>query len=159
MTTLNWMREDALLLHEQKRQQGCLALLLCMVDALAARRRPGRCNNKKRYYEYLSACLTHLGYNASYRVEELNRCVDLAEIIYTYFRCSLVHEGDPRKDDGLEVRLKYNQNPKSVFGAGILIDRNSRTIEIQAAWLTKLLFAITEVDLAKQKGSGSTESK
>lgn len=147
MTTLDWMREDALLLRSLKRQQGCLALLLCMVDALAANRRPGNCDNKKRYCEYLAECLTHLGCNASYRVEKLNRCVDLAEIIYKYFRCSLVHEGDSRNDDGLEVQLKYTSNPKSVFGAGILIDRNSQTIEVQVEWLTDLLLAVGKVNL------------
>lgn len=77
-----------------------------MVDALAAKRQPSKRNNKERYCEYLSACLTHLGCNASYRVEKLDRCVDLAEIIYIYFRCCLVHEGDSRDDEGLEVQLK-----------------------------------------------------
>lgn len=147
VTAFDWMREDALLLREHKRQQGCLALLLCMVDALAAHWRPGKHDNKKRYCEYLSECLTLLGRNAAYRVEKLDRCVDLAEIIYTYFRCSLVHEGDSRDDEGLEVQLKYTSNQKSIFGAGILIDRNSQTIEVQAEWLTKLLLAVSEVNL------------
>lgn len=144
VNTLDWMREDALFLRDQKRLKGCLALLLCMVDALAAKQRPGRCDNKERYCEYLRARLTLLGSNPSYRVEKLNRCVDLAEIIYVYFRCYLVHEGDSLDDEGLDVQLRYTANPKSVFGADILFDDNSQTIEVQARWLADLLLEIIE---------------
>ncbi len=143
--TTKWMRDDALFLRENRRLQGCLALLLCLVDAQAARCLPGNSNNRSRYCSYLKKRLADLGHDTSYRIEEKDRLVHLSEIVYEYFRCFLIHEGDPRDNAEYEVQLKYEPNPKSVFGAGILVDRPSEKFVVQAEWLIDLLVAITEV--------------
>ena len=145
--SLAWMREDALFLHEHGRPQGCLALLLCLVDALAAKRYPGKDNNKSRYCKYLKERLVDLGHDVSYRIEEKKRLVHLSEIIYTYFRCFLVHEGDTLESAEYEVQLKYQPNPRSVFGAGILVDRPKEQFVVQADWLIDLLLSVSEVSL------------
>ncbi len=144
---LSWMHEDALFLREHGRRQGCLALLLCLVDALAAKRYPGKGNNKSRYCRYLKECLVDLGHDESFRIEEKKRLVHLSEIIYTYFRCFLVHEGDTLERAEYEVQLKYQPNPRSAFGAGILIDRQKEQFVVQADWLIDLLLSVSEVGL------------
>lgn len=144
--TLQWMQDDALFLRENGRPQGCLALLLCLVDAQAAKCLPGNSGNHSRYCSYLKKRLVDLGHDTSYRIEEKDRLVHLSEIVYEYFRCFLVHEGDPRDNTGYEVQLKYEPNPKSVFGAGILVDLPGEQFVVQAEWLIDLLVAVTEVN-------------
>lgn len=145
--SLTWMREDALFLREHGRAQGCLALLLCLVDALAAKCYPGTGDNKVRYCKYLKDRLVDLGHDESYRIEEKDRLVHLSEIVYKYFRCSLVHEGDTRESTEYEVQLKYQPNPRAAFGAGILVDRPNEQFVVQADWLIDLLCAVTDVNL------------
>jgi len=144
---LSWMHKDALFLREHGRLQGCLALLLCLVDALATNRYPGKGNNKSKYCKYLKERLVDLGHDSSYRIEEKKRLIHLSEIIYTYFRCFLVHEGNTLERTEYEVQLKYQPNPRSVFGAGILIDRQKGQFVVQADWLIDLLFSVSEVNL------------
>ena len=142
--SLQWMRDDALLLRENGRLQGCLALLLCLVDAQAAQDSQGNNGNRSRYCSYLKNRLIDLGHDENFRIEEKDSLVHLSEIIYEYFRCFLVHEGDPRDNTEYEVQLKYEKNPKSVFGAGILIDRPSKQFVVQAEWLIDLLLVVIE---------------
>ena len=137
-----WMRDDALFLRENGRPQGCLALLLCLVDAQARERFPSTAGNRSRYCGYLKKRLAELGHNEMYRIEEKDRLVHLSEIIYEYFRCFLVHEGDTRDDPDYEIQLKYEPDPRSPFGAGILIDRQNEQIVIQADWLIDRLWAV-----------------
>jgi len=138
-----WMRNDALFLKENNRLRGCLTLLLCLVDAQAAQQANGKKGNRDRYCEYLKQKLTEFGIDSGFRIEEKNQVVHLSEIIYKYFRCSLVHEGDSRDNFEYEVQLKYEKNPKSVFGAGILIDRPNNQFVVQADWLIDLLINVT----------------
>lgn len=144
---LQWMKDDALFLRENGRLQGSLALLLCLVDAQAAECFSNTKNgNRKRYCDYLKKRLVDVGHDESFRIEEKDGVVHLSEIIYEYFRCFLVHEGDSRDNTEYEVQLKYKPNPKSIFGAGILIDRRSEQFVVQAEWLIDLLIAVTEVN-------------
>lgn len=141
---INWMRDDALLLRENGRLKSCLILLLCLVDAQAKKICNRKNNNCSRYCGYLRNRLAELGHDVSYRIEEKGNIVHLSEIIYEYFRCFLVHEGDTRDNPSYEIQLKYEPNPKSVFGAGILIDRPNEQIVIQAEWLIDLLLSVCE---------------
>ena len=118
---LQWMRDDALLLKKNGRLQGCLLLLLCLVDAQAKERCSSHIGNRTLYCSYLKTRLSEIGHDTSYRVEEKNRLIHISEIIYEYFRCFLVHEGNTRDDPSYEIQLKYEPNPKSVFGAGIFM--------------------------------------
>ncbi|MCP4613992.1 MAG: hypothetical protein GY845_35345 [Planctomycetes bacterium] len=142
--SLQWMRDDALFLRKNGRLQGCLALLLCLVDAQAAQYSHSNNGNRSRYCDYLKTRLVDLGHDESYRIEEKDCLFHLSEIIYEYFRCFLVHEGNPRDNTEYEVQLKYEKNPKSVFGAGILIDRPSKQFVVQAEWLIDVLLVVTE---------------
>ena len=83
---MQWIYDDAIFLKENRRLKGCLCLLLCLIDALAAKHSPGKANNKTRYCRYLKEKLIEVGHDASYRIEEQDRLVHLSEIIYTYFR-------------------------------------------------------------------------
>ena len=145
--SLAWMREDALFLRDHGRPQGCLLLLLCLIDALAAKRYSSKSNNQSRYCKYLKKRLVDLSHDVSYRIEEKKRLVHLSEIIYTYFRCILVHEGDTLVNTEYEVQLRYQPNPRSVFGAGILVDRQKIQFVVQADWLIDLLLSVTDVSL------------
>jgi hypothetical protein len=141
---LQWMRDDALLLKTNGRLQGCLVLLLCLVDAQAKERCSSHSGNRLRYCSYLKTRLAEIGHDESYRIEEKNKLIHLSEIIYEYFRCFLVHEGNTRDDPSYEIQLKYVPNPKSAFGAGILIDRPNEQIVIQSEWLIELLLSVCE---------------
>lgn len=140
----NWMRDDALFLRANGRFQSSLTLILCLVDAQSKEYDQNTQGNRSRYCGYLKERLSALGYDRSYRIEAKDKVVHLSEIIYEYFRCFLIHEGDSRNDPNYEIQLKYEPNPKSAFGAGILIDRMNKQIVIQAEWLIEILLDVCE---------------
>ena len=146
---MQWTYDDAMFLKENGRLKGCLCLLLCLIDALATKHSSGKANNKTRYCRYLEDKLIEIGLDEGYRIEEQDRLVHLSEIIYTYFRCYLVHEADTRDDEMYEVQLKYDESRRSVFDAGILVDRRRKQIIVKAEWLVGILSEVVEAGLKK----------
>lgn len=144
---MQWIYDDAIFLKENGRLKGCLCLLLCLVDALAAKHSPEKTNNKERYCCYLKKKLVEAGLNESYRIEEQGRLVHLSEIIYKYFRCFLVHEADTRDDEMYEVQLEYDESGRFVFDAGILVDRSRKQFIVKAEWLVSILFMAVEAGM------------
>ena len=144
---LEWIRDDAKFLRENGRLRGCVCFLLILVDALAAKLCPDQNGNKARYCAYLEDGLNRVGHKRRIRVDSKGRCLPLSEIIYEYFRCSLIHEADPRDSGDLEVQLQYEGIDRSVFGAAILFDRPREQLIVDADWLADVLFEVTGQDL------------
>jgi hypothetical protein len=145
--SLRWMFDDAMLLQENGRLKGCLCLLLCLIDGLSARLNSGANGNRERYCGYLRAKLVEIGHDESWRIEEQNRLLHLAEIIYIYFRCNIVHEADDMADEAYEVQLSYGEIERSLFNTNVLMDRKRQQINVRTDWIVGILSQIAESDL------------
>jgi hypothetical protein len=143
---MEWMYDDAMHLKENGRLKGCLCLLLCLIDGLAAKESPREDNNKRRYCEYLKARLQEIGIDPGCRIEELDKVIHLSEIIYKYFRCNLVHEADSREEPSYEVQLEWQNSGRSAFAtSNILLDRSNdqnNQVVVRANWLIEVLSQI-----------------
>ena len=139
---MEWMYEDAIFMKENGRLKGCLCLLLCLIDGLAAEAALRGENNKTRYCRYLREKLAEIGLDSTYRIEEENRMIHISEIIYIYFRCNMVHEADARDDDMYEVQLEYEASERYAFADGIIMDRPREKIIVKAEWLVDVLSAV-----------------
>lgn len=143
----NWLYDDAILLKENGRKKGCICLLLCLVDALSKRENPIERNNRTRYTNYLKTKLKSIGIDTSYRIEEKDECINLSDIIYEYFRCNFVHEGDSREHEEYEVQIEYEQPTKFKFNKGILMDRVNKKIIFKDDWLIDVLLEIVKKEI------------
>ena len=146
---LRWLYDDAILLKENGRKKGCLCLLFCLVDALAKRDNSGeRTNrNRTRYINYLKTKLKSIGIDESYRIEEKGDLINLSDIIYEYFRCNFVHEGDSREYKEYEIQIEYDQPTEFKFNGKILIDRINKKIIFKSDWLIDVLLIIVKKEI------------
>jgi hypothetical protein len=136
---IRWLYEDAIFLDKNGRKKGALCLLLCLVDALAKQNRPLSEGNRFRYTTYLKDKLKSIGLDESYRIEEKNELIHISDIIYEYFRCNFVHEGDSRELDSYEIQIEYDQPKGFKLDGNILIDRRNERIIFKSDWLIKIL--------------------
>ncbi len=141
---IRWLYEDAIFLDKNGRKKGAICLLLCLVDALAKKNRPSGEGNRVRYTTYLKDKMNSIGLDSSYRIEEKNELIHVSDIIYEYFRCYFVHEGDSRELNSYEVQLKYEQPKEFKFGGNILIDRVNEKIIFKSDWLIDILLTIVK---------------
>lgn len=142
---MRWLYDDAILLRANGRARGCLCLLLCLVDALAKEAMPEVRGNRNRFVAYLKNRLQSVGLDQEFRVEEKNGLVHLAEIFYEYFRCYLVHEGDPRENLAYEIQVEYEDSGRFWFpNSGVLGDRINKQLVFRADWLTEVLLQVTD---------------
>lgn len=144
---IKWMLEDSVYLKNDGRKAGSLCLLLCLIDSLAKQNYPNENSNKRRYKTYLKEKLKAFNIDISYRIEERNQLIHISEIIYAYFRCYLVHEGDDRTHDDYEVQLEFETSGKFKFNAGVLIDRITEKFIIRVDWLIEMLEQIAHSEL------------
>ena len=143
-----WLYEDSKFLKNNGRNKSCLLLLLCLIDGLAKRKNPSEGDNKKRYVSYLKEKLKLLDIDESYRIEEENQLLHFSEIIYIYFRCFFVHEGDDRELERYEVQIEYDRPKGFKFGkAVVLIDRKNEKIIFKSSWLSDILLNVVEIEL------------
>ncbi|MDP8258932.1 MAG: hypothetical protein P9L90_05880 [Candidatus Aadella gelida] len=110
---------------------------------LLKKNNPEEPDNRVRYTSYLRNKLQKLGIDKSYRIEEKSKLIHLSEIVYEYFRCFFVHEGDSRDHDIYEVQIDYT-GVSFKFGGGVLMDRVNEKIKVRADWLIDILFKIAE---------------
>jgi hypothetical protein len=139
---MNGLYSDAVFLSQNGRLRGCLCLLLCLIDGLAKREYPTISGNRERYVKYLKSKLKSLGIDKSVRIEEKDALLHLAEIIYEYFRCNMVHEGDSRDSLSYEVQVEYEESGRFRFNGKSLMDRVNMKLIYKADWLTDILFQI-----------------
>lgn len=141
---MDGLYNDAIFLRQNGRLRGCLCLLLCLIDGLAKREYPTINWNRKRYVKYLKLKLKNLGIEESTRIEEKDELFHLADIIYEYFRCNMVHEGDSRDSLSYEVQIEYEESGRFLFNGKSLMDRVNMKLIYKAGWLTDILFKIIE---------------
>lgn len=141
---MRWLYDDAVFLKQNGRLRGCLCLLLCLVDGLAKREYPDTTRNRERYVKYLKEKLAEQGIDQASRIEEKNDVVHLSEIIYEYFRCNLVHEGDSRDSLSYEVQVEYEESGRFMFNGTSLMDRVNKKLIYRAEWLIHVLFRIAD---------------
>ena len=144
---MNWLYEDAVFLKENSRIRGCFCLLLCLIDGLAKQEYPAIPSNRNRYTKYLKVKMKDLDIDESVRIEEKGRLLHLSEIIYEYFRCNLVHEGDSRDNLDYEVQVEYEESARFRFNGRSLMDRPNKKIIYKADWLIDILFLIIEKEM------------
>ena len=143
----NWLYKDAILLKKAGRNRSSLLLLFCLIDTLAKKKFPNKTSNKDRYISYLLEKLNSIGINELIRVEEKNKCIHISEIIYTYFRCNFVHEGDDRESDNYEIQIEYEKDKGFKFKYKyMLIDRSRKQIIVKSDWLIGILLNIAKND-------------
>ena len=145
-TVMDGLYCDAIFLKENGRKRGCLCLLLCLIDALAKLRLP-ESGNRDRYVKYLKSKLNGLGIDDSTRIEEKGDLVHLADIVYEYFRCNMVHEGDSRDSLSYEVQLEYEESGRFLTNGNCLMDRVNKKIIYKADWLIEILDQIIKSEL------------
>lgn len=141
---MDWLRQDALLLREAGRLRGCICLLLCLVDAQAHDTNPGETNNRARFCSYLKQRLREVGIDRATRVEAKDRLFHWSELIYEYFRCNFVHEGDARDGPTCDVQIEYEPSGRFLSDAGVLSDRVNQQIVFRAEALIDILLAATK---------------
>lgn len=147
-SVVQWLYEDAEFLKRNGRTRGCLCLLLCLVDGLAKRKHPSINGNRQRYTQYLKEKLAELGIDQSSRVEEKGSVVHLSDIIYEYFRCNMVHEGDSRESLNYEVQVEYEETGRFISASSAkLMDRVNKKLIYRADWLINVLFQIADNEL------------
>lgn len=144
---MNGLYSDAVFLRQNGRLRGCLCLLLCLIDGLAKQEYPTISQNRERYVKYLKSKLESLGIDEIVRIEEKDDLLHLADIIYEYFRCNMVHEGDSRDSLDYEVQIEYEESGRFRFNGKSLIDRVNMKLIYKAGWLADILFQIIEGDL------------
>ncbi len=141
---IRWLYEDAVFLDKNGRKKGALCLLLCLVDALAKQNRPSSEGNRLRYTTYLKDKMKSIGLDNSYRIEEKNKLIHISDIVYEYFRCNFVHEGDSRELDSYEIQIEYDQPKGFKLGGNVLIDRVNEKIIFKSDWLIEILLMIVK---------------
>ncbi len=139
---MDWLLDDALLLRRAGRPRGCICLLLCLIDAQARDAVPGESSSRRRFCGYLEGRLRELDLDEAMRVEEKDRLVHISELIYEYFRCNFVHEGDSRDDSSCNVQIEYEPSGRFWTDAGVLHDLPNEQIVFRADWLIDLLLAV-----------------
>jgi len=150
---MKWLYDDALLLRKKRRLRGCLCLLLCLIDGLANREYPAIKKNRERYVRYLKEKLAKLGIDRAVRIEEKNEVVHLSEIIYEYFRCNMVHEGDSRDSLNYEIQVEYENSGRFRFNGASLMDRVNKKLIYKAEWLIDVLSRIAEDEFSAEHGA------
>ncbi|KKM76341.1 hypothetical protein LCGC14_1381100 [marine sediment metagenome] len=85
-----------------------------------------------------------IGLDESYRIEEKNKLIHISDIIYEYFRCYFVHEGDSRELDSYEIQIEYDQPKGFKLDGNILIDRANEKIIFKSDWLIEILLMIVK---------------
>ena len=143
---MRWLFDDAQFLKDNGRQKGCILLLLCLVDAFAKRQFPDEGDNRKRYCDYLDLKFPKMGLGARYRIEEKDKLVSLSNIIYEYFRCYFVHEGDSRDKKEYEVQIEYGGPSRFRLSDSILIDRSSNQFLVKGDWLINILIEVARTE-------------
>ena len=144
LAALRWLHEDAIFLQKSGRLRGCLCLLLCLIDGLAKQQYPDIKLNRDRYTRFLREALAAQGIDVEHRVEEKNRVVHLADIVYEYFRCNIVHEGNSRDDRRYEVQVEYEPSGRFYFNSAVLVDRVNNKLVYRAEKLISVLFRVSD---------------
>ncbi len=140
---MEWMYNDSMYLYKNNRKASCLLLLLCCIDSLAKKRFSNEKSNKKRYTNYLhEKFIMTFEFEESIRVEEKNKIIPLEEIIYEYFRCNLVHEGNKLENLDYEIIIDYDN-----FRRKYLIDMVNLKLIFGADWLIELLSEIIKKEI------------
>ncbi len=145
---IEWLYEDAKLLRENNRKRGCLCLLLCLIDALAKKENPDKLNNRQRYCTYIKKKMKEIDIDTSSRIEEKNDLMHLGDIIYEYFRCNFIHEGDSREKSEYEVQIEYDILGRFNFSnSATLMDRINKKFIVRSDWLIDVLFEIAKTEI------------
>ena len=136
---LSWLLEDAKDLYHRGRKHGAILLLACAVDALVSRRDPGnQKDRKKRFIAFLKEKTRRPGRPQIHNVgvPKLGRAIEFEELIYTYLRCPLVHEGEKLKpgDSTLLVCLDWETIPW-----GLKCDDTSNVVILGGEWAAEVL--------------------
>lgn len=143
---VNWLYEDIIFLRKNGRKKSCLLLLLCLVDSLSKKDRDIG-GNRAKYISYLKSRLRSMNMDKSIRVEEKGKLLHLADIIYKYFRCNIVHDGDDREDEIHEVQIEYDKKKGFMFDAGFLMDLANKKIIFKIDWLIDTLLEVVKKDV------------
>jgi len=133
---LSWMLSDAIVLLNSQRRYSAILLLLCTVDALAARRFPKK-RVGERFEEFLKTQMRRPGKPQIHNIFVPSRGEPLTfeYILYKYLRNPVVHEGaqlelDDPKDyvvqiDWSDLRqgLKVDRdNNRVILGGELILD-------------------------------------
>ena len=92
---LHWMLADAIALVQMGRNFGAILILLCTVDALAARAYPDIKEVRKRFQTFLESVMRRPGRPQVWNifVPPRNELLPFEYILYKYLRNPIVHEG------------------------------------------------------------------
>jgi len=142
---MKWMYDDANFLYSNGHPRGCLALLLCLVDALAAKALPSITNNRKRYCMFLENCLRQAGHDHKWIVGPNDEIGHMAEGVYNYFRCFMVHEADSGETPRRVLQLSYSDSPKESERCR----SDGVTMFVNADYLIKQIFEIIDIEMKR----------
>jgi hypothetical protein len=138
---LSWLFLDAMDLLQHGRQYSALLLLLCTVDALAARAYP-KAKVGDRFKDYLKAKLpAHTRIQTiNIRVPKREQVLPLEYILYKYLRNPMVHEGahlDVDKPSHFEVSIDWSKE-----AASIKIDDDRNQVVLGGVFIVNILSGI-----------------
>ena len=119
----SWMLNDAIHLLQSKRPYGAILLLLCAVDAIAARRFPGM-GVRERFEEYLKTQMRRPERPQIHNifVPPRNELLTFEYILYKYLRNPVVHEGAKLELDspaGCAVQIDWGELSRGVKVDGV----------------------------------------
>jgi hypothetical protein len=146
MIAIKEILDDAIFLYKSGRSKSSLLLLLCLVDAIAKKHYP-QLRVGKRYCKYLKERFMKMRLNIGCTIKEKGKVVYLDEIIYEYFRCSLIHEADDRTNRNYEVQIEYDNPGRFSFNSLILWDSPNHKFIVKADNLIEILFEVIKTDL------------
>jgi hypothetical protein len=92
---LHWMLSDAMALRDSGRTSGAILLLLCAVDALAARAYPNSKEVGRRFKPFLKSKIRRSGLPQVWNIYVPSRkeLLPFEDILYKYLRNPILHEG------------------------------------------------------------------
>ena len=142
---LFWLFHDAFGLFHLERKPAALLLLLCAVDALAARALPEVPERDgERFKRYLGERLPKYAKAAHFdvRVRGQNQTLRIEAVLHNYLRNPVVHEGlrlDMEKVSGVAVHIDWADEARYLRWS----DREGRLI-IGADWLVDIVGGVVK---------------
>ena len=135
---LHWMLSDAIALNESGRRYGAILLLLCTVDALAARAYPKK-KGRDRFQTFLESKMRRPRRPQVWNiyVPPRNELLSFEYILYNYLRNPVIHEGARLELDhpkNYAVRIDWHKIPR-----GIKVDEVNNQLIIGGELIIDLL--------------------
>jgi hypothetical protein len=135
---LSWMLSDALSLLHLQRKYSAILILLCAVDAIAARRLPNK-DVRGRFEEFLRIQMRRPGRAQIHNifVPSQEKLLTFEYILYKYLRNPFVHEGallELDSPNNYAVQIDWTELPR-----GVKVDSDNNRIILGGEMIIDIL--------------------